>query len=261
LPLVMADPERLQQIISNLVGNAVKFTENGGTVTMAVDKLPGRIRLRIEDTGTGISPEALPHVFEAFRQGDSSTTRPHGGLGLGLAIAHRLTALHGGTLAAASAGLGHGASFTVTLPLDVALDRADDLDAGMNAADLLPRGLSVLVVDDDADSRELLRCMLEPSGARVQAAASSSAGLALCRDRHPDLLLVDLAMPGEDGFSFLARARGIGVRAAAIAVTAHAGSNHHRRALEAGFDAYLSKPVVVSELLRAASSVIIKRAG
>jgi signal transduction histidine kinase len=261
LPLVMADPERLQQIVSNLVGNAVKFTGNGGTVTMVVEKSPNSVRLRVVDTGTGISPDALPHIFEAFRQGDSSTTRPHGGLGLGLAIAHRLTALHGGTLDAASAGLGRGAAFTVTLPVNVGLDRADDFDSSAKGSALLPRGLSVLVVDDDADSRELLRCVLEPSGVRVQAAASASAALALCRDAHPDLLLVDLAMPGEDGFAFLARARDIGVRAAAIAVTAHAGSNHHRRALEAGFDAYLSKPVVVSELLRAASSVISKRAG
>jgi signal transduction histidine kinase/integral membrane sensor domain MASE1/CheY-like chemotaxis protein len=258
---VMADPERLQQIFSNLVGNAVKFTGSGGIVSLTAEKTPDHVVLRIADTGVGIAPDALPHIFEAFSQGDSSTTRPHGGLGLGLAIADRLVALHGGTLTAASPGLGRGATFTVTLPLHATPSVAVELDPIGSSAESLPPGLSVLIVDDDADSRELLRSLLEPSGAHIRTAASSPAALAICRDAHPDLLLVDLAMPGEDGFSFLASARGIGVRAAAIAVTAHAGSSHRRRALEAGFDAYLSKPIVVSELLKAASSVLLHRTG
>jgi CheY-like chemotaxis protein len=257
----MVDPERLQQIVSNLVGNAVKFTGHGGAVNMTAERTLDSVVLRIADTGSGIAPDALPHVFEAFRQGDSSMTRPHGGLGLGLAIAHRLVALHGGTLTAASPGIGQGATFTVTLPLHGSPSVAEDLYLLGERPGSLPQGLSVLVVDDDADSRELLRSVLEPSGAHVRAAASSSAALAICRDSHPDLLLVDLAMPGEDGFGFLARARGIGVRAAAIAVTAHAGASHRRRAFEAGFDAYVSKPIVVSELLKAASSVIPHRTG
>jgi PAS domain S-box-containing protein len=245
---VKGDPERMQQIISNLVSNAVKFTPRGGSVTIALTAKDGRAKLSVSDTGIGISTEFLPFVFDPFRQADSSTTRQHSGLGLGLAITKKLVELHAGAIAAESAGPGKGARFSISLPLLEDEEAATDI--GSHAAESRPRtltGIRILIVDDDADSREILAEILAGFGAQASTAGSSREALARVAQSAPDVLISDIAMPGEDGFALV---RALSRHAAArdhrilpIALTGLSGPQHRQQALEAGFALCMNKPL------------------
>jgi PAS domain S-box-containing protein len=248
---VSGDPERLQQIFWNLLSNAVKFTPQRGRVELALEGVDSRVVVRISDTGIGIRPDLLPLIFERFRQADSSITRAHGGLGLGLAIVKQLVDLHGGTVEAASPGEGHGATFTVTLPM---------VPAGPLQAESAPPtlpdagrcdGLQVLLVDDDADGRRLVELFLEKCGARITAVDSAAEGLAALKKAKPDILISDLAMPGMDGYEFIRRVRAMPgmARMPAVALTAHARAEVRIKAFQAGYDTYVAKPVDLVELI------------
>jgi PAS domain S-box-containing protein len=252
--LMMGDPDRLQQAVWNLLSNAVKFSPNHGRIDVRVWRGDEHVHLRVRDTGQGIDPRFLPHVFDRFRQADSSSTRLGGGLGLGLAIVRSVVELHGGSVEAASPGVGAGATFAVTLPVAAA-----GMSAGARegrGSDERPAerldGISVLVVDDQADERELLYTVLTGRGAEVDTAASAAAAVAAIRRSPPAVLVTDLAMPEQDGYGLLRHVRalpqGAGIRV--IAVTAHARAEDRARALQAGFHGYLSKPIDHERLVR-----------
>jgi CheY-like chemotaxis protein len=254
---VQGDAGRLQQVAVNLLTNAVKFTPTGGSITLRLTRDAGYASITVSDTGNGIGTEFLPHIFERFRQADASSTRTHGGLGLGLAIVRDLVEAHGGSVTAASDGIGWGATFTVRLPLSRAdaaeLELAPD-DAA--AARPLPvaalNGYTLLVVDDEEDTRAALRSVLETEGAGVRVAGSSEQALGMLADWQPDVIVTDLGMPGEDGFGFLAhlRARSPGAPVIpAIALTAYSGADMEQRCQAAGFSRYLVKPVVPDSLV------------
>jgi signal transduction histidine kinase/ActR/RegA family two-component response regulator len=254
---VSGDPQRLQQVIWNLLSNSVKFTPPGGRVEVTLARAGATARIQVRDTGQGIPADFLPHVFDRFRQADASTTRRHGGLGLGLAIVRHLVELHAGHVEAESLGEGRGATFTVVLPLrplpmPLQLPRADG-DPSLDAAELaVLRGLHVLVVDDEPDTRAVAAAVLERCGCRVSLADGAAPAFALFERDRPDVLLVDLAMPGEDGYSLLRRVRGRspgeGGQVPAAALTAHASSEDRARALAAGFQMHLAKPVSAGTL-------------
>jgi PAS domain S-box-containing protein len=260
---VRGDPARLQQVTWNLLANAIKFTPPGGRVEVRLLRLPDRVRLQVEDDGPGIDAGFLPHVFERFRQGDSSPTRAHGGLGIGLAIVRHLVEAHGGSVAAASGGRNRGACFTVDLPIPIDAPRVEARGPahpapravlapleGTNLADL-----HVLVVDDDVDTLEAVRHLLEQAGARVSTAASASEAFHVLADEPPDVLLSDIGMPGEDGISLIRRVRGLdparGGQVPAAALTAYTQPADRDLALGAGFQAFLAKPVDPRELAAA----------
>jgi PAS domain S-box-containing protein len=247
---VLGDAHRLQQVVTNLLANAVKFTPEGGHIRLESIRHHDLAVLRVTDTGAGIPPDVLPHVFDQFRQGDSSMTRAHGGLGLGLAIAKHLVNLHGGTIHADSAGEGCGAMFTVRLPLigPETPDSASDPGAVVHAPTISLRGLHVLAVDDDADARELVVAALSSAGARVTTAASGADAILEVERSHPDLLLLDIAMPGQDGYVLLQELRARGSSIPAVALTARVGRDEQLRALAAGFAAHVAKPFSVPEL-------------
>ena len=251
LPVVLGDPDRLQQVLWNLLSNGIKFTPRGGRVMVTVAGHEGELVITVADTGAGIKPEFLPHVFERFRQAESSTNRSYGGLGLGLAIVRHLVELHGGNVSVASEGDGRGATFTVRLPVAAAVrlpaERAPAAVTSDTPAGRSLTGLHILVVDDEADAREVMRFMLERGGARVRTADSAAAALDAIREERPDLLISDIGMPVEDGYVMVRRLRamedGAPRRLPAIALTAYASEEDSRRARAAGFDAHLSKPV------------------
>ena len=260
---VSGDPHRLQQVIWNLLSNAIKFTPTGGRVEVRLARAGPRIKITVSDTGEGISAEFLPFIFERFRQADSSTTRAHGGLGLGLAIVRHLVELHGGSIHAASQGKGRGASFTVSLPFKA--DRPDETTdetqmgftlppTGGAAPENLPRldGLRVLVVDDDADTCELLTIMLTQCGAEVSALNSVPRALEALAEWRPDLLVADIGMPVEDGYTLIRQVRALvperGGQIPAVALTAYASTEDRQRALAAGYQIHLPKPVEPAEL-------------
>ncbi len=246
------DPARLQQVLVNLLSNAVKFTPGGGHVNVVLERKDAHVQITVTDSGIGIAPEFVDHVFERFRQADSSTTRRYGGLGLGLSIVKSLVELHGGTVSASSPGQGQGASFCVRLPAEQVLTGAtsqdatpgDDRGAAVQPPDL--SGLVILVVDDDADCRELARRVLAECGANVLAASSADEALRLVASRRPDVLVSDIGMPDVDGFTLLRRLRSLGAdhggQMPAIALTAFARPEDRAQALDAGFAAHLSKP-------------------
>jgi signal transduction histidine kinase/CheY-like chemotaxis protein len=248
LPTI-ADPDRLQQVVWNLISNAVRFTPADGRVSVSLSRDGDIDELRVTDTGIGIDPAFLPSVFDTFRQADASSTRTHGGLGLGLAIVRRITDLHGGHVAAESAGRGHGATFVVRLPVR----RPDAAPAARGeapsppvrqAADAL-QGLSVLVVDDDEDTRELLQSVLSSAGATVRTAGSAEDALISAVEHPPAALISDIAMPGADGYSFMERLHDLlGSRSPriAVALTAFAGARDRQRILAAGFQRHVTKP-------------------
>lgn len=258
--LILGDAERLQQVVWNLLSNAVKFTPKGGRVDVRAQRRSGSVVLRVSDSGRGIAPEFLPHVFDRFRQADSTMTRQQGGLGLGLAIVRHLVELHGGTVEAASAGPGHGATFTVTLPMRAERDAALPLDTPA-APGLVERdgetpdlaGVRVLVVDDEEDARTLVRTVLEQHGADVCIASSCAEALALFEERPPTVLVSDVAMPGEDGYALIrkVRARAVdqGGDVAAVALTACASVDDSRQALLAGFQMHVPKPIETEDLV------------
>jgi len=258
--MVSGDPNRLQQVIWNLLSNALKFTPRGGHVKVGVQRDgDDHIAISVADSGIGIAPGFLDHVFERFRQADATTTRQHGGLGLGLAIVKHLVEQHGGTVAAASAGEGQGASFTVRLPRRPGGDRGDNAPAG--AAPRVGRraaahdlsGLQVLVVDDEDDARELIKRILADCNADVLTAATAAEALQLLQHARPDLMVSDLGMPEVDGYGLLDRIRALGPARGgdlpAIALTAFARSEDRIKALSSGFLAHISKPVEPNELI------------
>jgi two-component system CheB/CheR fusion protein len=264
--LVAGDPTRLQQVVSNLLTNALKFTSQGGRVSLALERVDGRALLKVTDTGMGIAPEFLPHIFNRFSQADGSTTRVFGGLGLGLAIVRHLVEAHGGTVTAESPGAGKGATFRVTLPL-LAIDqdeqaRSPGAPGGNGSGDHARPGelptlqnLRVLVVDDDPVLGEAVAEMLGSTGAEVRVAESTNEALEEVEAFHPEVLLCDIAMPGEDGYSFIRRLRALGAARGgnipALALTALAGEEDRRQALSAGFQMHVAKPVDIDRLARA----------
>jgi PAS domain S-box-containing protein len=261
---VMGDPLRLEQIVTNIVGNAVKFTPEGGRVEVQLARDGEHVRLVVHDTGVGIEPEALRYIFEAFRQVDSGTSRRHGGLGLGLAIAHNLVELQQGTLIAASEGVGRGATFTVRFPA-VAAPSVDERDRGAAAeseriARLRPlEGLRVLVVEDDADSRTLLSSILTYAGAEICAAGGVQEALDIARERPVDALVSDIGMPERDGYDLIDAFRALSPshRAVpAIAVTALASREDEAAVLAAGFQRYLVKPIDPAALVVAVAKAV-----
>jgi PAS domain S-box-containing protein len=259
---VMGDPARLQQVVWNLLSNAVKFTPRGGRVQVRLERVNSNVEIAVSDTGAGIDPEFLPHVFERFRQADQRTTRQHGGLGLGLAIVRHLVELHGGAVHANSAGEGTGATFTVTLPV-ASVHRREDAQGRVHPAarDTLPAhecperldGLRVLVVDDEPDARELLSVGLGQCGAEVTTASSAQEALEAVAGAKFDILISDIGMPGEDGYELIRRVRalpaGAGGRTPAVALTAYARTEDRLRAMRAGFEMHVSKPVELTELV------------
>jgi signal transduction histidine kinase/ActR/RegA family two-component response regulator len=254
LPPVEGDPVRLQQVAANLISNAVKFTPRDGRVEVSLSRAGADARLAVADTGVGIEPEFLPHIFERFTQADSSSTRRYKGLGLGLSIARHLVERHGGQIQASSAGTGQGTTFTVTLPLAARAARLQvPPPSEHDAAEL--EGLRVFLVDDEADARDAICLLLRQSGASVRAFGSASEAFEAVKAERPHVLLSDIAMPGEDGYSLMQRlralpaAQGGAVRAAAL--TAYAGAEDRARALAAGYDEHFVKPVNPKELIRA----------
>ena len=266
---VNGDPARLQQVVWNLLSNAVKFTEGGGLVQVRLARAGEDVEIAVSDTGPGIAPEFLPHVFERFRQADQKTTRQHGGLGLGLAIVRHLVELHGGAVRADSPGEeGRGATFTVRLPAMPGLRReAPDEHARPAVRDTLPAdecperldGLRVLVVDDEADTREMLRVGLTRCGAEVTTASSAPEALEALARGAPEVLISDIGMPGEDGYELIRRVRALppegGGRVPAVALTAYARAEDRLRALRAGYQMHLSKPVELAELTSVIASL------
>ncbi|MDP3214161.1 MAG: ATP-binding protein [Deltaproteobacteria bacterium] len=265
---VSGDPDRLQQVLWNLLSNAVKFTPRGGQVRAELARVDSHIEVRVVDTGEGITPEFLPHMFDRFRQADATMTRRHGGLGLGLAIAKQLVELHGGTIRVQSPGLGHGATFVVELPLS-ALRAASEQGSGRrhptadtptDPTDASPRldGVRVLMVDDEADARDMVKALLERCHARVTTAGSAAEALSLLRAEPPDVLISDLGMPGEDGIALIRQVRALGPeeggRVPAIALTAYAGSRDRVRIIRAGFQHHLAKPIEPAELIALVAS-------
>jgi PAS domain S-box-containing protein len=255
--VVGGDAARLQQVVGNVVANAFKFTPAGGRVAVRLSMEDGQAVLRVEDSGVGIVPEFLPYVFDRFRQADSSSTRAHGGLGLGLALVSHFVELHGGTVEAHSAGAGTGAVFTVRLRLMTAAAAAAAVaPAPAGPETRVPMklaGVRVLVVEDEEDTRELLATALGHSGAEVEPAGSADEALRALRRRPPDVLVCDIGMPGQDGYELLARVRALaaeeGGLVPAVALTAYARAEDRRRALAAGYQVHLPKPVDPGELI------------
>ncbi|HET9531988.1 MAG TPA: ATP-binding protein [Blastocatellia bacterium] len=284
--IVMGDPARLQQIVWNLLSNAIKFTPPGGRVRLEAKRVGGRAEITVSDTGAGISPEFLPYVFDRFRQADSTTTRRYGGLGLGLAIARHLVEAHAGNIEVRSAGEGQGATFIVSLPLgdymvsdfgfrieEKTQPRKDGSRSGRDI-DLPPGvfpdiqqanlyGLWIVVVDDDPDTLDMLATTFRQQGAELTVASSCQQTLdaisELSSARWPDVLLSDISMSGEDGYELIKRARALeqmrGARALAVALTAHSSEEDCARALEAGFDIHVAKPIVPSNLVKLIASL------
>jgi signal transduction histidine kinase/BarA-like signal transduction histidine kinase len=252
---VRGDERRLRQIVWNLVTNAVKFTDDGGSAAITLSVHGTRARVSVSDTGRGIDPAFVPYVWDRFRQADSSTSRQHGGLGLGLAVVRHLVELHGGTVHVESEGIGRGATFTVELPLARDGERPAATD---DAATAPPRlsGRRVLVVDDDDDARVVLGTMLRQAGAEVVTAATVVQALATFEEKHFDAVVSDIAMPIEDGYVLMTRLRKMS-NVPAIAVSAIAtGSDDRNRALAAGFDEFVRKPVDPVQLVEIVAHVI-----
>jgi signal transduction histidine kinase/DNA-binding response OmpR family regulator len=281
--VVSGDPARLQQVVWNLFSNAVKFTPEGGKVEVGLTCDEQHVELEVCDTGQGIHPDFLPYIFDRFRQADGTTTRKHGGLGLGLAIVRHLVELHGGTISAHSDGDGCGSTFTLSLPLASALS-ATDGNSGEGAADGQPGdndasaaavmttpmdgkesqsdvlgGLRILIVDDEADTRELVKEVLVRQGAEVRVSESAAEALRTLAVWNPDLLISDIGMPVEDGYELIKQVRRFDAehhgQIPAVALTAYVGVEDHQRALDAGFQTHLAKPIVPKALIETVARV------
>jgi signal transduction histidine kinase len=272
---ISGDPARLQQILWNLLSNAIKFTARGGKIQLRLARVNSHVELSVSDTGRGIAPEFLPHVFERFRQADASFSREHGGLGLGLSIARQLAELHGGTITAASGGINQGATFTVTLPLMIVHQRQSasqperrehpETDSSPPRLEPSPRldGVRVVAVDDELDSLALLQTVLETAGATVRSAASGQQALDAIRAEPPDVLIADVGMPGMDGLQLIRTLRQmeepVGSMPAA-ALTAYARSHDRVTSLASGFQMHLVKPIDPLELVVAVATLTARRA-
>jgi PAS domain S-box-containing protein len=269
LPIwVKGDPGRLQQAVSNLLSNAIKFTPAGGHVKVSLETADEQARLCIADDGEGMSSAFLPLAFERFRQQDSTSTRAHHGLGLGLYVVRHVIGHHGGLVSAESPGPGRGSTFTVLLPLapesDSELRPPGPLEPGRNG-DRPPDGVTVLLVDDEEDAREALRLILQQNGMVVTTASSASEAYDLVVRLRPDILLSDIAMPGEDGLSLIRRVRllppGAGGLMPAAALSAYAGAVDRRNALLAGFQHHIAKPIDPKQLLAVIAGMVRQNAG
>ena len=267
--LVMGDPNRLQQVMSNLLTNALKFTPEHGRVEVRLEQMKAHAQVSITDNGQGIAPEFLPVIFDSFRQEDSNITRRHSGLGLGLSIARNIVEMHGGTIRAHSRGEGQGATFTINIPLLLvqSLDKNMNIGAGelsrngWNGYDQSTlRNLRILVVDDESDTRTMITAVLEQYGAKVRSSGSAIAGLAMIKEWRPDLLLSDIAMPHEDGCWLIEQVRALekehGQHVPAVALTAYVAVENRAQVLEAGYDMFVPKPVNPGELLAVIASLI-----
>jgi signal transduction histidine kinase/ActR/RegA family two-component response regulator len=263
---ISGDAERLQQVVWNLLSNAVKFAPDGGRVEVRLERASSHIKIVVADNGQGIKPEFLPYVFEHFRQEDSGTDRQQGGLGLGLAIVRHIVELHGGTVHAASEGPGKGATFTVALPIAsvraVSPDELRDKAAGgMLAPENQPSlaGVRVLLVDNDADARDLITMILAEGGAEVQTAVSATEALAACDEWRPDVLISNIGMPGEDGYTLMKKLRAReserGGHIPAIALTAYGRREDRLRALSVGYEYHVPKTAEPAELLTVVASL------
>ena len=259
---ISGDADRLQQIVWNLLTNAVKFTPKGGTIEVKVQRVHSHVEIVVSDSGVGISKEFLPHVFDRFRQADASTTRIHGGLGLGLSIVHQLVDLHGGSVSVHSEGEGKGATFTIMLPIvSVVNDKNENQGEEVITFDGLPSlaGLKVLVVDDEPDTRELIREVLKECGSEVITSHSAAEALEALEQHKPDILISDLGMPDEDGYSLISKIRALpaerGGQIPAAALTAYARAEDRMRVLRSGFQFHLPKPVDSAELVTVVASL------
>lgn len=267
---VSGDPNRLQQIVWNILSNAVKFTPKGGRVMVRLERVNSHVEIVVSDTGQGIHADLLPFIFDRFRQGDSTTTRQHGGLGLGLAIVRHLVELHGGTVHADSPGYGGGASFTVNLPLIAIFSEHRSPGLAYNAGPILPPiqdmpqlfGIKVMVVDDEPDTCEVLKVMIEQYGGNVRTCASSAEALETLKSWKPDVLVSDIEMPGEDGYRLIEKIRSLapeqGGTIPALALTAYARVADRMRALSAGYQMHLAKPAEPVELTVVIASLAIR---
>ena len=258
--MISGDANRLQQVVWNLLSNAVKFTQSGGRVCVKVSQGAGAVDVSVSDTGQGIDKEFLPYVFDRFRQADSTTTRQHGGLGLGLAIARHLVEIHGGTIRGESAGVGRGATFTIRLPLMHLMESKkgtaqfiDHSQPSLAQSQQLLSGVNVLLVDDDSDTLMLMTTALTRRQANVTAVSSAGEAIQAIAKKRPDVLVSDIAMPDEDGYGLIEKVRllenGALQTIPAVAITAYAKDEDRERALSAGFQIYLAKPVELAELI------------
>src|SRR2546427_8095903 len=269
--LISGDPGRLQQVVWNLLSNAVKFTPNGGRVDVWLERLDSDVQITVSDTGQGIGADFLPLIFDRFRQADSTRTRKYGGLGLGLAIVRQIVEMHGGTVQAESRGEGQGATFTVRLPIRGMADKEDSTPREARVFPTVAKvpafvcppqiyGLRVLLVDDQPDTLEMLKAALEQCRAEVRTSADAAAALEVFQEWKPDVLVSDIAMPGEDGYALIAKVRTLeqqaGKRTPAIALTAYVRVEDRRRVLQAGYDKFVPKPVEPSELLATLASLV-----
>ncbi len=263
---VFGDPNRLQQVVWNLLTNAVKFTPRGGKIDVIVQRVNSHVEIAVHDSGMGIATEFLPHLFERFRQADSSTTRKFGGLGLGLSIVKQLVELHGGTVKADSPGEGLGATLTVSLPLRAVRESSTPREHPtaqrapvMRAPEISLGGLKVLVIDDELDARELVQYVLLSADAEVIAAGSAAEGFALLKAERPDVIVSDIGMPENDGYQFMRDVRALhasdGGMTPAIALTAFARSEDRTRAMLAGYQVHVSKPIEPRELVATVMSL------
>ncbi len=264
---VSGDPDRLQQVAWNLISNAIKFTAKGGRVLIRLERVEANVEVTITDTGQGITPEFLPHVFDRFRQADATTTRAFGGLGLGLAIVRELVELHGGTVRAESEGKDLGSTFTVSLPMMARRNAVSDPE-NAQPPEFKPLeaecpseldGLRVLIVDDEVDACELLRIVLEGCGAQVKTTFSATAALAALKQEAFDVLISDIGMPDEDGYSLIAKVRALGKERGgeipAAALTAYAAEEDRIRVLRSGFQIHVPKPISPTELVAIVASL------
>ena len=265
---ISGDADRLQQIVWNLLTNAVKFTPKGGRVQVKIQRVDSHVEIVVSDSGVGISKEFLPYVFDRFRQADASTTRIHGGLGLGLSIVHQLVDLHGGSVSVHSDGEGKGATFTIILPFVGVISTEKESEVveqvhsdAINTFEGLPtlQGLKVLVVDDEADTRELIQEVLKDCGSEVILSRSAAEALEALEKHKPDILISDLGMPDEDGYSLISKIRALpserGGHIPAAALTAYARAEDRMRVLRSGFQFHLPKPVDSAELVTVVASL------
>jgi PAS domain S-box-containing protein len=262
--VIIGDSHRLQQTFTNLLTNAIKFTPREGTVDVRLNRIGSQVEIQVIDSGEGIHPDFLPHVFDRFRQADSGRARTHPGLGLGLAIVRELVQAHGGNVVAESEGKGKGSAFTVTLPISAVVPSPDVLNALSRTEQASISGLRVLVVDDDADARELVAVTLESYGAVIQTACSSAAALDCIMRNKPDVMIADIGMPKEDGYVLIQKLRVLEaersqVRLPAIALTAFASVADRDQALALGYDLHLTKPVAPTDLTYALSKYCIEK--